>query len=136
MDSTSIQLPDSEIEDISLVDGCLTVRFSRAYIVKTMTGSSQKTLWWQAGTLVIRGAEALDPLPSGPAVCAGGDVDENVYTYRDMIPIPLESRGRTGCHLRLKDGNDDADEVAIRVVGETIRLDMTDTPKYIRHIAD
>jgi hypothetical protein len=131
LDSSSIQLSDSEISDISLVDGVLRVGFSRAYIVKTMTGSQESTLWWQAGELIMQGAEAEQPLPSGPAVCSGGDIDENIYTYRDMIPIPLDSRGRTRCELRLRDT-----DARIVVHGETIRLAMVDTPRYIRHLRD
>ena len=131
MDSSSIRLSDSEISDISLNEGVLRVGFSRAYIVKTMTGSQESTLWWQAGELIIEGAEAEQPLPSGPAVCSGGDIDENIYTYRDMIPIPLDSRGHTRCELHLRDT-----DTRIVVHGETVRLAMIDIPRYIRHLRD
>ena len=79
MDSSSIELPGSEIESITLQDGQLTVRFSRAYIIKTMTGSVERTRWWQSGELVLGGAELAGHLPQAPLVCAGGDLDENVY---------------------------------------------------------
>lgn len=129
MDSSSIELPGSDIESIALEAGTLRVRFSRAYIVKTMTGSAERTRWWQAGDLVIEGAEAEEPMPTGPLVCAGGDVQENVYTYRDMIPIPLASRGRTGCDLHFRDSDE-----RLVVQGESIRLELRDVPKYIEHI--
>ena len=131
MEHSSIQLSDSEIADISLIDGVLRVGFSRAYIVKTMTGSQESTLWWQAGELIMEGAEAEQPLPCVPAVCSGGDIDENIYTYRDMIPVPLDSRGRTRCELHLRDT-----DARIVVRGETVRLAMVDTPRYIRHLRD
>ena len=60
---------------------------------------------------------------------AGGDVGENVYTYRDMIPIPLDSHGRAHCDLRFRDN-----EAHLRARGQSIRLEMEATPKYIRHI--
>jgi hypothetical protein len=129
MDSSSIQLPDSEIEHTVLADGVLRIRFSVAYIVKTMTGSTERTLWRQTGELVLTGAEAEAPLPQGAAVCAGGDVEENIYIYRDMIPVPLESRGHCRCDLRLKDL-----DARIVAVGDAIRLDMEDIPKYVRHL--
>jgi hypothetical protein len=129
MDSSSIELPGSEVESVSLEDGRLRVRFSRAYIVKTMTGSPERTRWWQTGDLIMDGAEPEAALPEGPLVCAGGDVEENVYTYRNMIPIPLDSRGRTRCALRFR-GTD----VQLIVSGETIRVEMVDVPKYIEHI--
>lgn len=129
MDSTSIELPGSEVDSIAFDGGVLKVRFSHAYIIKTMTGSAERTKWWQAGVLVMEGASVSGTLPSGPLVCAGGDVGENVYTYRDMIPIPLESRGRTYCTLSFRDSRD-----KLVAEGETIRLDMLETPKYIEHI--
>jgi hypothetical protein len=129
MDSSSIELPGSEIDTITLEDQRLRVRFSRAYIIKTMTGSAERTRWWQAGDLIMEGAEAESQPPQGPLVCGGGDIEENVYTYRDMIPLPLESRGRTRCALEFRN----TDEKLI-VNGETIRLEMADVPKYIEHI--
>ena len=92
MDISSIELPGSEVEDIRIDGDQVVVRFSRAYIVKSMTGSRDKTRWWQAGELVFTDATAEAPYPKGPRICAGGDVGENVYTYRDMIPTPLDSR--------------------------------------------
>ena len=63
-----------------------------------MTGSVERTKWWQNGELVFGGAELDEdsPLPSLPVECVGGDVGENVYTYRDMIPLPLECHQGSG----------------------------------------
>ena len=52
---------------------------------------------------------------------------ENVYTYRDMIPVPLDSRGRAHCLLRVGDG-------MIRVDGAAVRLEMDGVPRYIEHL--
>jgi len=131
MDSSSIQLPGAEIESVRVTDGVLRVHFSRAYIVKTMTGSTEKTLWWQAGDLVLEDAEPELPLPTAASVCAGGDIEENVYVYRDMIPIPLDTRGRCRCDLRLRDS-----DARIAADGTSIRLEMHDVPRYIEHIRD
>ena len=105
MDTASIELPGTEIGSITLTDGTLRLHFPRARIIKTMTGSTERTLWWQAGELVIDGAQLLGPLPATPIVCAGGDIDANLYTYRDMIPLPLSTPGRVGCDLKLSDGS-------------------------------
>lgn len=129
MDSTSIELPGSEVDRISIDGDQLHIHFSRAYLVKTMTGSVERTLWWQSGELIIGGAELDDEIPSGPLVVSGGDVGENVYTYRDMVPVPLDSRGRVHCDLKFGEG-----ELRLRAQGETIRLEMEAVPKYIRHI--
>jgi hypothetical protein len=129
MDSISIELPGSEIDSVSLQDGVLRVHFSRAYLLKTMTGSAERTRWFQEGDLIMEAAKLAGPLPQGPLICDGGDVDENVFRYRDMIPIPLDSRGRSACDLRFRETN-----VRLVATGETVRLEMADVPKYIEHI--
>jgi hypothetical protein len=129
VDSSSIELPGSEIEAIVWQDGDVRVRFSRAYIVKTMTGSVERTRWWQAGDLVLEGAEPPGPLPQGPLVCAGGDIKENIYTYRDMIPIPLASRGRAGCSLRFRDS-----DLVLSVQAQGVRLELEGVARYLEHL--
>jgi hypothetical protein len=129
MDSTSIDLPGCEIESIALDEGRVVIRFSRAYLIKTMSGSAERTRWWQAGALIFDDAEIEGELPDAPCVCEGGDVGENIYTYRDMIPIPLESRGQAHCALKLRQHTE-----LLRVRGSGVRLAMEDRPRYIEHI--
>ena len=131
MDSANIDLVGSKISSITVEDESVTVRFEPAYIVKTMTGSLERTRWWQNCELVFDGAELDDEqaLPELPADCTGGDVGENIYTYRDMVPLPLESRGRAHCVLRVE-GSD----LEIRVNAEAVTLEVEGVPKYIEHI--
>jgi hypothetical protein len=129
MDSSSIDLPGSEIGAIRFEGGTLRVRFSKAYIVKTMTGSVERTRWWQAGDLVLEGAQVDGDLPQGVRTCAGGDVVENIFTYRDMIPIPLNSRG----HARVRLAFRGTDQV-LSASGEGVRLELEGVPKYIEHL--
>jgi len=129
MDSSTIELVGSRILGVAVDGGTVRVRFEPAYIVKSMTGSTERTRWWQNGELVLEGAEVDGDLPPLPANCLGGDVGENVYTYRDMIPVPLRSRGRVRCDLRVE-----GSEAHIRVTGSAIELRMEDVPKYIEHV--
>jgi hypothetical protein len=131
MDSTSIDLVGSKITEVSVEGTTVKVRFEPAYLIKTMTGSVERTRWWQNGNLVFEGAELDDaqPLPQLPAACRGGDVGENVYTYRDMVPVPLESVGRAHCDLKVE-GSD----APIRVHAEAVTLELEDVAKYIEHL--
>ena len=129
MDSSQIDLRGSEIGSIHLEQGVLRVHFSRAYILKSMTGSKERTRWWQAGALVIEGVEGQPALPEGPLLCVGGDIDENVYTYRDMIPVPFASRGSIRCLLRFE-----GQDAPLVVTGRAARLEMTEVPRYIEHV--
>ncbi|MDJ0740073.1 MAG: hypothetical protein QNJ91_10165 [Gammaproteobacteria bacterium] len=129
MDSTSIELRGSQIAAVDIDGDVVRVVFEPAYLVKTMTGSAERTRWWQNGALVFDGAEldAATPLPELPAECSGGDVGENVYTYRDMVPVPLDSHGRAHCALRVG-------ERRINVQAAGVRLEMDGVPKYIEHL--
>ena len=129
MDATNIELPGSRIAGVTVEGATVRVRFEPAYLIKTMTGSVERTRWWQNGELVFEGALlAADP-PALPAECRGGDVGENVYTYRDMIPVPLASRGRAHCRLRVADA-----ETPLEVSAEAVTLVMEGVPKYIEHL--
>jgi hypothetical protein len=129
MDSTSIELPGSRIVAVTVDGGSVRIRFEPAYLIKMMTGSPERTRWRQNGELVFEGAEVEGDLPPLPAACAGGDVGENVYTYRDMVPVPLASRGHVRCDLRVADGGG-----RIRVTGRVVELRMEDVPKYLEHL--
>ena len=128
MDSTSIQLDGSVIDSVEVEDGLLRLRFSRAIIIKTMTGSSERTLWWQSGDVLLDEPDVQSDLPTGPVTCSGGDIDDNIYTYRAMIPLPLESRGHIRCELKFFDGG------SLVASGRGIRVQMHDTPKYQHHL--
>lgn len=129
MDSTTVDLPGCEIESIVLDGDRLKIRFSRAYLIKTLSGSEERTRWWQAGSLIFEGAELEGAPPACPCVCEGGDVGENVYTYRDMLPLPLESQGRARCELRFRGVPE-----PLRAYARGVRLEMEDRPHYIEHL--
>lgn len=130
MDLTSIDLPGSVIASVTLSGDEVRIRFEPAYLIQTMTGSEERTRWKQNIVLVFEDAELLEGSEADlPATCAGGDVVENVYTYRDMVPVPLESRGQAGCNLALE-GSD----TRIRVQAGGVRLEREDLPRYIEHI--
>ena len=130
MDLTSIELAGSVIASVTSQDDQVVIRFEPAYLIKTMTGSDERTKWKQNVELVFTGAslEDLGQL-NFPVTCAGGDVGENIYTYRDMIPVPLDSRGSAHCDLGLVDA-----EQRIRVQGESLKLVQEGVPKYMEHI--
>ena len=130
MDLTSIELPGSRITEIRLDGDEVRVCFGPAYLIKTMTGSEERTKWRQNIELVFENAELLEGGTLDlPATCSGGDVGENIYTYRDMIPVPLESRGQAHCDLGVEGG-----AVRIRVQAEGVRLAREGMPKYIEHL--
>jgi hypothetical protein len=69
--------------------------------------------------------------PGGPLRCEGGDIEDNIYTYRDLIPMPFDTRGSIRFLLRFAGVADPLD-----VSGRAARLEMIDVPKYIEHLRD
>ncbi len=129
VDISSIELPGSKVESIREDGDVVTLRFSPAYIITTISGSVERTRWWQAGELIFRGTEVEGDIPEGHLVCAGGDVGENIYTYRDMLPVRLQGAGRAHCDLRFE-----GTEQRLRLQAESVALRMEDRPRYIEHI--
>jgi len=129
MDSASIDLVGSRVQAVTAEGDILRIRLEPAYIIKTMTGSTERTRWSQNGDLIFRGASLQADLPPLPSVCAGGDVEENIYTYRDMIPVPLSSRGQASCDLAFE-GTDQ--RLQVQALG--VSLEMEGLPKYIEHL--
>ncbi len=130
MDANSIELKGSVISSINQEGSTVRIRFEPAYIVRTMTGSKERTRWQQTGDLVFDGVTRCDNCsPSLPANCGGGDVTENIYTYRDMVPVPLASRGHAGCDLLI-----DGSEKHLHIEAGAVTLEMEDIPKYIEHL--
>ena len=129
MDSSYIELKGSEIELIESTASAVRIAFPRALIIKNMTGSKERTRWSQAGVLVLEGISDPPDLIERPVICSGGDIDDNVYTYRDMIPIPFSSRGLIRCALRLEGA-----VTTLLVEARSARLDMEGVPKYLDHL--
>lgn len=129
MDSSHIDLKGSRIQSIASVPPMVRIVFSRALIIKSMTGSQERTRWWQPGALVLLGVQNHTALPEGPLVCAGGDIDENVYTYRDMLPIPFKSRGHIRCVLRF-----DGPTASFTVEATSANLELEEAPTYLEHL--
>lgn len=129
MNSISIDLPGSEVSYIRQIDDSVIIHFSHAIIIKSMTGSLERTRWWQSGDLVLKRAVIHTEVPEGPLVCVRGDIVDNVFTYRDMIPLPFESNGLIGCHLYFQGLNQ-----PIEINATHVRMQMSGVPKYIEHI--
>lgn len=130
MDLTNVELPGATISSISVAGGDVCLHFESAILIKSMTGSDERTQWSQ--NMLLRFTEAT--WDSGddiefPAICAGGDIGENIYTYRDMIQVPLESKGVAHCDLAVE-GSD----TRIQVSAKGVILEREGQPKYLQHI--
>ena len=129
-DTTQIlQLPGAQLASIERNGDTFTLHFSRLELIQEMEGAFDDSLWTQAVNLIIRDAALEGTLPECPCVIGGGDLTDNIYTYRDHAPLPIKWRGDVGCRLAV-DGTDC--EFTLRGTG--IDVQQLDYPRYIKHI--
>ena len=128
---TELSLPQAQVERVERDGDTVCIHLSEFFIYVSLSGSAERTQWRQAGVLVLDEAEVEGGLPVGPAVLAGGDVHDNTYTYRDLVPLPLDARGRVGCTLRIK-GRDEP----LVLQGTRLRLETLGERRYVAHVRD
>jgi hypothetical protein len=130
MDTTSsLQLPGAQLERIERSDDAITLHFSQAHLVQVMEDTFQDSLWRQACNLVIRNVGINGELPQCPCEIQGGDMINNIYTYRDHAPLPIDWSGSVGCRFTIAGSG-----TVFSIDGSSMQMEMIDHPRYIRHI--
>ena len=127
--SYTLQLPEARLESIDRDADTITLRFSQVYLVQEMENAFEDSLWTQAVNLSIRDYSLDGELPACPCEISGGDITNNIYTYRDHAPLPINWRGDVRCTLKVA-GSD----AAFTISGDSMQLEQIATPRYIRHI--
>jgi hypothetical protein len=130
MDTTSsLQLPGARLERIERSDDAITLHFSQVHLVQVMEDTFQDSLWNQACDLVIRNVEIDGELPICPCEIKGGDLINNIYTYRDHAPLPIDWNGSISCKFTVAGSG-----AVFTIDGTAMQMKMIDHPRYIRHI--
>lgn len=125
-----LQLKGAQLERIETGADDVTLHFSEVRLVQEMDGAFEDSLWRQAIDLVVKNAEVSGTLPDCPCELAGGDLSDNIYTYRDHAPLPINWRGQVGCKLRLS-----PDDTGVAIDGTSIVVEQIAHPVYLRHIS-
>ena len=129
-DTTQIlQLPGARLASIEQVGDTWTLHLSRVELIQEMEGAFEDSLWTQDIDLVIRAATTEGAVPDCPCVIRGGDLTDNIYTYRNHAPLPIKWRGEVGCTLAVE-GRDG--EFTLR--GTDLEAVQLDHPRYIKHV--
>jgi hypothetical protein len=127
--SYTLQLPEARLETIDRDADAITLRFAQVYLVQEMEHAFEDSLWTQAVNLTIRDYSLDGELPACPCEITGGDITNNIYTYRDHAPLPINWRGDVRCTLKVA-GSD----AVFSINGNIMQLEQLETPRYIRHI--
>ena len=125
---TEMALPEARVGAVEHTGDGLRIRLDEFFLYVALTGSEQQTKWRHAGSLIFEQAEIGAAVAAGGRL-AGGDIQDNATTYRDRIPLPLDSRGQVGCILRFEDGGE-----PIEIRATRIRLETTGERRYVGHV--
>lgn len=124
-----LQLPGAGLDSIDQDADEVTLKFSRVYIVQEMEGAFEDSLWEQAVNLVIRDMRLSGDLPHCPCVIDGGDLVNNIFTYRDHAPLPIDWHGDVSCTLKTAGG-----DASFIINGSSMQIEQIANPRYLRHI--
>jgi hypothetical protein len=129
-DTTNVlQVPGAQLESITQSDSGITLHFSQVQLLQEMEGATEDSLWTQAVNLTIRAIETEGELPKCPCIIKGGDLINNIFTYRDHAPLPIDWRGEVRCSFTVE-GTDSS----FAIDGESMQLEQIALPRYIKHI--
>ena len=127
--SNTLQLPGAQLESIDQADDEITLHFSLVHLVQEMEGAFEDSLWTQAVNLRVRGGSLEGELPACPCELKGGDLTDNIYTYRDHAPLPINWRGEVRCKLVIAETG-----AEFSIEGSSMQLEQIGHPRYIRHV--
>ena len=128
-DTTQIlQLPGAQLASIEQGEDEITLHFSQVQLVQEMENAIEDSLWTQAIDLSIKGIELEGELPACPCEITAGDLIDNIFTYRNHAPLPINWQGEVCCKLTVA-GNDSS----FTISGISINVEQLDNPRYIKH---
>ena len=125
----TLQIPGARLETIEQSDAGFTLHFSLVHLVQEMENAFEDSLWTQAVSLVVTGGVLDGELPECPCEIESGDLTNNIFTYRNHAPLPIDWHGEVSCKFRVAGNSGD-----FSIEGTAMRLNRIDHPRYIRHI--
>ena len=126
---SGLELHDSRVSQIDVVDGVATVHFSHAYIHKSQgtPGKGRGTGWSQEAQLVLAGVGAPGTMPSLPNTISEGYLEVGGIRH-EIIPLPFRRKVGARLYLVFADGSD------IEIVGERPFIELGGRPIYLEDI--
>ena len=123
-----LQIPGAQLESIEQDGNEATLHFSQVHLVQEMEGAIEDSLWTQAVNLTIKGAEIEGELPECPCEITGGELTDNIYTWRGQVPLPINWQGEVSCTFKPDDAG-----TGFSISGDAMQLEQLEHPRYIKH---
>lgn len=126
--TNTLQLKGAQLASINQDDDSITLHFSMVHVIQDMEGAIEDSLWTQAINIKLTDYTLAGDLPDCPCEIITGDFTDNVFTYRDHAPLPIDWRGETGCKFTTT-GSDSP----FSIEAEYLHVERIDNPRYIKH---
>jgi len=125
----ALELYDSRVDQIHLVDGSAIIHFSHAYIHKSAgtPGRDPGTGWSQEAQLVLASVSSSGVLPALPNTISDGYLEVGGIRY-ELIPLPFGRRGKAILSLVFVDGSQ------FDVSGERPVVELSGTAKFLENV--
>ena len=124
-----LQLRGAQLASIDQRGDTFILHFSMVELIQEMEGAFQDSLWTQAVTLTIDEGMLSGELPACPCEINGGDLVNNIFTYRDHAPLPIDWQGDVVCKLTPTGGS-----ANFAISGTRLQVEQIDNPRYLKHI--
>lgn len=124
--SSALELPDSRVSRIEMVEGVAVIHFPHAYIRKSKgkPGRSTGKGWSQEAKLLLRDASVSKPMPTLPNTIAEGFLEVGGIRH-EMIPLPFKRKVGARLYLQFADGAE------IEVLGKTPVIELLGKPIFV-----
>jgi hypothetical protein len=127
--TNTLQLPGAQLESIEQGENDITLHFSQVHLLQEMEAAIEDSLWTQAVNLTLKDIRLEGELPECPCEIKAGDFTDNIFTYRDHAPLPINWRGEVGCKFIVS-----GSETGFSIDAESMQLEQIAHPRYIKHI--
>ena len=124
--SSGLELYDSRVSHIDLVEGVAVIHFSHATIHKSKgkPGRNPGTCWSQEARLVLWEASASTPLPALPNTISEGFLEIGGIR-QELIPLPFKRKVAARLWLLF------VDSTQIEIIGERPVIELLGKPIYL-----
>jgi hypothetical protein len=104
---SGLELPDSRVSNVEVIEGVVTIYFSNANIHKSRgtPGRDEGTEWAQEARLVFTEVDADFELPALPATVADGYLEVGGIRHT-VIPLPFKRKVAGRLFLTFMDGSE------------------------------
>jgi hypothetical protein len=123
------QIPGAQLASIEQDDNEITLHFSEVRLIQEMEGAFEDSLWIQPVDLTVKGITLEGDLPECPCEITGGEMSDNIYTYREHAPLPIDWRGVVGCTFTPGDAG-----AGFSINGDAMQLEQIGNPRYVKHV--